>query len=186
MAILAGLVRCYEVSTGEIKDVLRIAAPRTRRDYVWPARNIASELTGLHYPPMGRRFRLRADFDPSGLPSEAQVILRAMKEYGIILADNGLPWFISGGPDERWDNDKLVNELHQLRGADFEAVGSSSLMIVPDSAQVRHYADQAYLSPAQDDRAPNWQVSPRSCRSWLQLRERLDRDVKLCLQMSFH
>ena len=69
-----------------------------------------------------------------------------MKEYGIIVADNGSPWFISGEPDERWDNDKLVSELHQLRGADFEAVDSSSLMIDPDSGQVQQNAAQAYLS----------------------------------------
>jgi hypothetical protein len=66
-----------------------------------------------------------------------------MKEYGIILADNGSPWFISGGPDERWDNDKLVNELHQLHGSGFKAVDSSSLMIEPDSDRVRQYEDQA-------------------------------------------
>jgi len=146
LPIFPGLVRYEEVAAGEIKHALRFTAPQTRREYVWPARHFASDLTGQQFPPMGQRFRLKAGFDLSGFSPEVLVILRAMKEYGLILADNGSPWFISGAPDDRWDNEVLVSELHQLRGRDFEAVDSSSLMMNPDSGQVHHFDDRAYLS----------------------------------------
>jgi hypothetical protein len=144
LPILAGLVRYDEVAAGEITHALRFTAPDTRDDYVWPARHEASDLTGTQYPPMGQRFRLKASVDISGFSPEVQVILRAMKKYGIILADNGSAWFISGVPDERWDNDDL-HDLHQLHGSDFEAVDESLLMIDPDSGQVRIYDHWAYL-----------------------------------------
>ena len=136
LAIFPGLVRYDEVAAGEIRHAFRFTASETRKDYVWPARHYASQLTGRQYPPMGQRFRLKASFDISGFSSEVQVILQAMKTYGIILADNGSDWFISGVPDERWDNDQL-RELHQVRGADFEAVDVSSLLLHPDSGQVK-------------------------------------------------
>jgi hypothetical protein len=137
LPILPGLVRYDEVAAGEIQHALRFTAPQTRQDYVWPARHFASDLTQPHYPPLGQRFRLRADYDLSGFSPEVQVILLALKTYGMILADNGAPWFITGVPDERWDNDTLVEELRRLRGADFEAVDGSSLMVDPNSGQVR-------------------------------------------------
>ena len=137
LPILAGLVRYDEVAGGEIRHALRFTAPQTRREYLWPARHYASDLTGPEYPPMGQRFRLRADFDLSGFSPEVQVILQAMKRYGLILADNGSSWYISGAPDERWDNDTLVGELGQVQGSDFEAVDGSSLMVIPDSGRVR-------------------------------------------------
>jgi len=135
LAILPGLVRYEEVAAGEIKHAIRFTAPQTRRDYVWHARHYASTLTGSQYPPMGQRFRLKASFDISSFSPEVQVILRAMKTYGIILADNGSPWFISGAPDERWDNDEL-HDLHQVLGSNFEAVDVSSLMLDLDSGQI--------------------------------------------------
>ncbi len=134
LPILPGLVRYDEVAAGEIRHAIRFTVPETRRAYVWPARHYASSLTGAQYPPMGQRFRLRADFDVSGFSPDVQVILQALKKYGMILADNGSSWFISGVPDERWDNDAL-HELHQVYGSDFEAVDASSLMIDPDSGQ---------------------------------------------------
>ena len=137
LPILPGLVRYDEVTDGEIRHALRVTAPETRRAYVWPARHYASDLTEPQYPPMGQRFRLRADFDTSGFAPEVQVILRALKRYGMILADNGAPWYISGVPDEGWDNDTLVGELAQVLGSDFEAVDTSSLMVSPDSGQAR-------------------------------------------------
>ncbi len=85
---------------------------------------------------MGQHFRLQADFDISSFSPEVQVILQALKKYGMILADNGSSWFISGVPDERWDNETL-HELHQVTGSDFEAVDVSSLMVDPDSGQAR-------------------------------------------------
>ena len=83
---------------------------------------------------MGQRFRLKSSFDISSFSPEVQVILQAMKTYGIMLADNGSNWFITGAPDERWDND-MLRELKQVYGSDFEAVDVSSLMIDPDSGQ---------------------------------------------------
>ena len=144
LPILPGLVRYDEVAGGEIRHALRFTAPQTRREYIWPARHFASSLTGAEYPPMGQRFRLRADFDISGFSPEVQVILRALKKYGMILADNGSAWYISGVPDERWDNDHL-HDLHQVHGSDFEAVDESSLMVDPDSGQVRTNGHRVYL-----------------------------------------
>lgn len=144
LPILAGLVRYDEVQSGEIRHALRFTAPQTRQKYIWPARHYASNLTGPQYPPMGQRFRLRADFDESGFSPEVQVILRALKKYGMFLADNGSAWYISGVPDERWNNDHL-HELHQVHGSDFEAVDESSLMVDPDSGQVRFNGYRIYL-----------------------------------------
>jgi len=144
LPILAGLVRYDEVSAGEIRHALRFTAPQTRREYIWPARHYASHLVGVQYPPMGQRFRLRAGFDLSGFSPEVQVILRALKKYGMILADNGSAWFISGAPDERWDND-VLHELHRVHGSDFEAVDESWLMVDPNSGQVRTGRPRIYL-----------------------------------------
>ncbi len=139
LPILPGLVRYDEVASGEILHALRFTAPETRQLYVWPARHFASDLTGPQYPPMGQRFRLKASFDISGFAPQVQVILRALKKYGMMLADNGSPWYISGAPDERWDND-ILHQLHQVTGAEFEAVNVSSLMIDANSGQARQSA----------------------------------------------
>lgn len=135
LPILPGLARYDEVASGEINHALRFTAPQTRSSYVWPARHEASDLTGAQYPPMGQRFRLKADFviDNSFSP-HAQTILRALKKYGLILADNGSRWYISGAPDERWNND-VLHELDVVTGDDFEAVDVSSLMVNANSGQ---------------------------------------------------
>ncbi len=135
LPILPGLARYDEVASGEINHALRFTAPQTRGEYIWPARHEASDLTGAQYPPMGQRFRLKASFviDNSFSP-HAQVILRALKKYGLILADNGSRWYISGAPDERWDND-VLHELDVVTGDDFEAVDVSSLMVNANSGQ---------------------------------------------------
>jgi hypothetical protein len=137
LPILPGLVRYDEVASGEISHALRFTAPQTRRAFVWPARHFASSLTGTSYPPMGQRFRLEASFDISTFSPEMQVILRALKKYGMILADNGSAWYISGVPDERWNNDVLVSEFGRVYGHDFEAIDESGLMVGPDSGQAR-------------------------------------------------
>ena len=137
LPIFPGLIRYEEVASGEISHAIRFTAPRTRKAYVWPARHYASSYTSVSYPPMGQRFRLKARFDISGFSPEVQVILRALKQYGMILADNGSAWFIQGVPDPRWNNDVLVGELRLVKGADFEAVDESTLMIDPDSGQAR-------------------------------------------------
>jgi hypothetical protein len=136
LPILPGLVRYQEVAAGEINHAIRFTAPRTRKAYVWPARHHASDLTGTEYPPMGQRFRLKADFDISGFHPDVQVILQTLKTYGMMLADNGSAWYLSGVPDEGWDND-VLRQLRQVHGSDFEAVDVSSLMIDPDSGQAR-------------------------------------------------
>ncbi|GEM87186.1 hypothetical protein [Meiothermus granaticius] len=137
LPILPGLVRYEEVAAGEIRHAIRFTAAQTRNAYVWPARHQASSLSGSQYPPMGQRFRLKASYDLSGFDPKVQVILRALKKYGLILADNGSSWFISGAPDERWDNDVLVSQLRKVPGSAFEAVEVSSLQISPDSGQAR-------------------------------------------------
>lgn len=144
LPILPGLVRYDEVAAGEVRHALRFTAPQTQRAYVWPARHFASDLTDPRYPPMGQRFRLRADFDLTGFAPEVQVILRAMQRYGIILADNGAPWYVSGAPDERWDND-MLRQLHRLTGDDFEAVDMSPLQIDPDSGRAAVLDEATYL-----------------------------------------
>jgi hypothetical protein len=135
LPILPGLVRYDEVAAGEIRHAVRFTAPQTRNVFIWPARHRASSLTGQQYPPMGQRFRLKANFDISGFSRETQVILTALKKYGMILADNGSAWYISGAPDPRWDND-VLRELASVTGGAFEAVDESSLMVNPDSGQV--------------------------------------------------
>lgn len=136
LPIFPGLVRYDEVASGEIRHAIRFTAPQTRRAYVWPARHYASSLTGTQYPRMGERFRLRANFDVSTFPAEVQVILRAMKKYGIILADNGSAWYISGAPDSRWNNDDLAT-LSRVKGSDFEAVDATVFMLDANSGQSR-------------------------------------------------
>lgn len=136
LPILPGLVRYDEVEAGQIRHAIRFTVARTRNEYVWPARHYASSSSDPTRPAMGQRFRLKASVDISGFSPRVQVILTAMKLYGLMLADNGSNWYISGVPDERWDNDEL-GTLRQVRGSDFEAVDVSSLMIDPNSGQVR-------------------------------------------------
>ena len=135
MAVLPGLLRYDEVAAGEIRHAIRFTAPRTQRAYVWPARHFASKNTDPNVPPMGQRFRLRADVDISGFSKENQVILTALKRYGMLLSDNGSPWFIIGAPDSRWDDTDL-NRLKQIKGTDFEAVDESDWQMHPDSGRV--------------------------------------------------
>jgi len=132
LPVLPGLVRYEEVASGEIRHAIRFTASRTRRAFVWPARHFASSRTDPDLPPMGQRFRLKSSFDLTAYPPDLRVLLVAMQRYGLILADNGSDWYISGVPDERWDNDRL-RLLRSVTGADFEAVDSSGLVVDPDS-----------------------------------------------------
>ncbi len=133
-AIVPGLVRYDEIAEGEIRHAIRFTVPQTRRTYVWPATHFASRLSDTKYPPMGQRFRLRASFDISGFSPESQVILRALKKYGMLLADNGSAWYMSGVPDHRWNNDAL-RELRRVHGSDLEAVDESSLKVSDNSGE---------------------------------------------------
>ncbi|MBI4674857.1 MAG: hypothetical protein HY741_24715 [Chloroflexi bacterium] len=135
LPMLPLLVRYDQVAAGEIRHALRFTANQTRGEFIWPARHEASSVTDANVPPMGQRFRLKASFDVSGFSTQTQVILNALKKYGMFLADNGSDWFISGAPNENWNNDALVNELRQVKGSDFEAVDESSLMVDPNSGQ---------------------------------------------------
>ena len=122
LPIFPGLVRYDEaVERGEIRHALRFTCPRTRRAYVHPARHFASTSTDPDLPPMGTRVRLRADFDVSGFPPAARVVLTALKKYGMFLADNGSGWFISGAPDPRW-NDAELATLRTVPSSAFEVV----------------------------------------------------------------
>ncbi|MEO6014570.1 MAG: hypothetical protein ABIQ30_13420 [Devosia sp.] len=125
LPIFPGLVRYDEIKTGEITHALRFTAPRTRQEFVWPARHYASSDDDPALPPMGQRFRLKASVDITRFSRTNQVILRALQVYGMILADNGSAWFISGAPDKRWSNDQLQSELPRLTGDDFEAVDAT-------------------------------------------------------------
>ncbi len=137
LPMLPLLARYDEVAAGEINHALRFTATQTRGEFIWPARHEASDITDANVPPMGQRFRLKASFDVSGFSPQTQAILNALKKYGMFLADNGSDWFISGAPNENWDNDSLVDELRQVKGSDFEAVDESSLMVDPDSGQTQ-------------------------------------------------
>ncbi|HEV8168380.1 MAG TPA: hypothetical protein VGP59_03505 [Pyrinomonadaceae bacterium] len=128
LPIFPGLVRYDEVfEQQEIKHAIRFTAQITRRAYVAPARHWASTNTSVDRPPMGMRVRLKAAVDISSYSPAMQVILRALKKYGLILADNGSNWFISGAPDPRWDDDDL-NKLKSIKGSDFEVVKMDNIV----------------------------------------------------------
>ncbi|MFD0576390.1 hypothetical protein [Dactylosporangium darangshiense] len=136
LPILPGLPRADEAAAGKVDHAIRFTAPKTRKSYIWPARHAASDATDASLPPMGARFRLKASVDISKYPPQARAIAQALKTYGAILADNGSPWYFSGTQDDRWNNGQL-DALKSLKGSDFEAVDSSSLMLDPNSARCR-------------------------------------------------
>jgi len=126
LPILPGLARYSDVRRGVIDHALRFTVERTRRAYVYPARHYASDLTSPNLPPMGMRFRLRAGFPVADYPRQARIVLVALKRYGMIVADNGSNWYVSGAPNARWSNDQL-HSLHDVQGSDFEVVDTSDL-----------------------------------------------------------
>jgi len=130
LPILPGLVRYDEVGTGAILHALRFTAPVTRSAHIYPARHDAGSGTSASLPPMGLRVRLKASFNIGGFDPKVQVLLTALKRYGMILADNGSPWYISGVPDARW-NDDAFHLLNQVRGSDFEVVDTTGFVNGP-------------------------------------------------------
>lgn len=123
LPIFPGLVRYDEVATGMIPHALRFTVSQSREAYVKPANHWASSDTDSNLPPMGMRVRLKASYViPQNFSKETKTILRALQTYGMMVADNGSNWFISGTPDERWNNNKLVNELREVQGSNFEVV----------------------------------------------------------------
>lgn len=128
LPVFPGLVRYDEVVEQKaIRHALRFTCPVTRRAYVHPARHFASSRTDASLPPMGMRVRLRADYDISGFPPSARVILQAMKTYGMLLADNGSGWYVSGAPDSRWNDEELAS-LSRVRSTDFEVVRMGTIV----------------------------------------------------------
>lgn len=136
LPVAAGLARYEEVASGRIDHALRFTAPRTQHAYVWPARHRAGVSSDPSLPPMGAWFRLRSDYDTSGLHPQARVVAEALKVHGMVLADNGSSWFLSGEPDPRWDDDGL-RDLMAITGADLQAVDTAPLMVHPDSGRAR-------------------------------------------------
>lgn len=131
LPIFPGLARYEEAALGPggIRHALRFTVARSRRAYVPPATHWASSDASASLPPMGMRVRLKASFViPSNFSAETRALLTAMKTYGMIVADNGSNWYVSGAPDDRWDNDALVSELRQVRGSDFEVVRMDGLV----------------------------------------------------------
>ena len=128
LPVFPGLVRYDEVVERKaITHALRFTCVHSRRACLPPATHFASKSDDPDLPPMGMRVRLRADFDISGFPPEAQVILTALKKYGLILADNGSDWYLSGAPDPRW-NDDALNTLKRVKGSDFEVMKMDGLV----------------------------------------------------------
>ncbi|MBU4188188.1 MAG: hypothetical protein L6256_13315 [Propionicimonas sp.] len=121
LPILPGLVRYDEVASGKITHAIRFTVAKTRKAYISPARHYASNSRSSSLPPMGMRVRLKKSFKISSYPKQARVILQAMKTYGLILADNGSNWYVSGTADDRW-NDAALNTLKKVPGSAFEVV----------------------------------------------------------------
>src|SRR5204862_8221865 len=116
-----GRARSEHVSRAPIDPALPSPAPRSRRPYVYPPRHYASSSTDPDLPAMGVRLRIKKDFDVSSFPKQARIVLRALQRYGMILADNGSPWYISGSPSRGWNDDDL-HQLGRVHGRDFEVV----------------------------------------------------------------
>jgi hypothetical protein len=133
LAIFPGLVRFDEIKAGFIGHAIRLTTELTDCNHIWPARHDAGTCNAA-YPPMGARFRMKASFDISGFSTNAKVILRAMKDYGFFLADNGSNWYFQGTEDRRWRN-SLLDELKSIPASAFEAVDESACMVDQDSGQ---------------------------------------------------
>jgi hypothetical protein len=136
LPILPGLLRFGEVHSGNVDHAIRFTTDVTDRRHVWPARHDAGSVSDPSYPPMGARFRLKASFPISSYRADTQTVLRAMQRYGLVLADNGSPWFFQGARDSRWPSG-LLDQLKRIPASAFVAVDTSSLEVSPGSARVR-------------------------------------------------
>jgi hypothetical protein len=133
---MPGLLRYGEVEAGLIDHAIRFTTNTTSKSYLWPARHQAGSASNRNLPPMGARARLRSSFSISHYSRDAQVVLRAMKTYGVIAADNGSDWFFQGDASTHWP-DSLISELKTIPAADFDFVDESSLQRNSNSAAVR-------------------------------------------------
>ncbi len=136
LPILPGLVRYDEVASGTVSHAIRITIPATQSAFVWPARHQAGSTTSLNVAPMGAWFRLQASINPTTFDPAVRPIIVALQKYGAIVADNGSAWYVSGVPDSRWNND-LLQTLGRIKGSDFQAVDTQSLVVDPNSGQAR-------------------------------------------------
>jgi hypothetical protein len=169
LPIFPGLVRYEEVYiTGEVDHAIRMTVASSQKAYIYPARHFASSSTNANLPPMGLRFRMKANYDISGFSAPIQVICRAMKKHGLIVADNGSNWYISGAPDPRWSDDTL-GQLKTVPGSAFEAVltvDSLGNPIKPGAAVLPRVASQSSrsLSAGQSARFVNgrWTLYAKS------------------------
>ncbi len=127
LPIFAGLIRYDEIQRGYINHAIRFTAPQTQAGFIHPATHFASSSTNPDLPPMGLRLRLKASFDISRFPRVARIILRAMKTYGLILADNGSPWYFQGATDPRW-NDNALDSLKTVPGSAFQVVQTGPIL----------------------------------------------------------
>ena len=162
LPILPGLARYDEiVEEGVLDHALRFTVGDTQRAYVYPATHFASDSTDPDLPPMGLRVRLRADFDVSGFPPVVQTILRGLKKYGMMVADNGADWYVGGAPDSRWDDDAL-HSLERVTGGDFEVVDSRALLpgvfyvSLPASATAKEGARWTHAGGFFDGAGASW------------------------------
>ena len=136
LPILPGLLRWSEVRDREVDHAIRFTTPVTSRWHLWPARHDAGSRDSRRFPPMGARFRLRASYDAGGLGGHAREVVRAMKTYGLVLADNGSPWFFQGERNRHWP-EGLIADLKRIPASAFVAVDTSSLQVDPDSGATR-------------------------------------------------
>ncbi|MCX6395410.1 MAG: hypothetical protein NTV23_02875 [Propionibacteriales bacterium] len=127
LPILPGLLRWNEVAAGRIDHAIRFTTDVTANRHLWPARHHAGSTSSLDYPPMGARFRLRAGYDASRLGAQARVVVAAMKKYGLVLADNGSPWYFQGEQNAAWP-ERLIDDLKRIPASQFVAVNTSSLV----------------------------------------------------------
>lgn len=136
LPILPGLLRRNEVREREVDHAIRFTTDLTSRHHVWPARHDAGSTESLDYPPMGARFRMKRSFPADGYGAAARAVIRAMKSYGLVLADNGSPWYFQGEQNARW-SERLIEDLKRIPASAFVAVDTSLLRVSDDSARVR-------------------------------------------------
>ncbi len=145
LPILPGLVNYNEVMSGHLDHAIRFTTQTTDAKFIWPARHEASTVNSANYPPMGARFRLKASFHlpASKCARPCQVVIKAMKTYGLILADNGAAWYFQGTTDSRWTY-TMVDQLKQIPASEFQAVDESCLMVSANSGQAKQPGTAAY------------------------------------------
>jgi hypothetical protein len=137
LPVIAGLLRYDEVEVaGQVTHAIRFTTDETQTAHIWPARHDAGSTASTSYPPMGARFRLRADFPTTGYRPDTVAVLEAMKTYGLVLADNGSPWYFQGTADKRWPS-ALLDELKTIPANAFEAVDTAPMMVHPNSGEAR-------------------------------------------------